>query len=87
MQLLADLNAGSGQMPQAQKVNVPDQQCGRYNVPWHPYWLWMRERDDSPWYPTARLFRQEQPGDWAGLMNRVAESLENSGLGDLHDPS
>jgi hypothetical protein len=51
----------------------------------NPYWLWMREREDSPWYPTARLFRQEQPGDWAGVMKRVAENLENSGLGDLHD--
>jgi hypothetical protein len=36
----------------------------------------MREREDSPWYPTARLFRQREPGDWAGVFTRVRERLE-----------
>jgi tetratricopeptide (TPR) repeat protein len=40
-----------------------------------PDWRWMRERSDSPWYPTARLFRQSQRGDWAGVVTRVAEAL------------
>jgi Tfp pilus assembly protein PilF len=31
-------------------------------------WRWLLEREDSPWYPTARLFRQERQGDWAGLI-------------------
>ena len=29
-------------------------------------WRWMNDREDSPWYPTMRLFRQEQEGDWEG---------------------
>ncbi len=38
-------------------------------------WRWMRDRDDSPWYPSMRLFRQTVPGDWAGVVRRVAEAL------------
>ncbi len=38
-------------------------------------WRWLKERDDSPWYPTARLFRQTRPGDWDGVIGRVAEAL------------
>lgn len=38
-------------------------------------WRWMDAREDSPWYPTMRLFRQEQNGDWAGVVKRVAEAL------------
>lgn len=38
-------------------------------------WRWMRGRDDSPWYPTLRLFRQFAPGDWAGVMARVREAV------------
>ena len=39
-------------------------------------WRWMTGRDDSPWYPTLRLFRQEKPGDWASVVERVAAELE-----------
>lgn len=38
-------------------------------------WRWFSNRSDSPWYPSARLFRQEKPGDWAGLMERVRLEL------------
>lgn len=38
-------------------------------------WRWLRNREDSPWYPTARLFRQATPGDWASVISRVAEAL------------
>jgi len=40
-----------------------------------PDWRWMRGRDDTPWYPTMRLFRQERPGDWAPVVARLAASL------------
>jgi len=39
-------------------------------------WRWLTDRDDSPWYPTMRLFRQSQPGDWAELFSRVRQALE-----------
>ncbi|MDD9902371.1 MAG: tetratricopeptide repeat protein [Rhodospirillaceae bacterium] len=40
-----------------------------------PDWRWMVGRDDSPWYPTARLFRQAAPGDWAGVVNCLDAAL------------
>jgi hypothetical protein len=44
-------------------------------LPYVPDWRWLLEREDSPWYPTARLFRQSAPGDWGGVLRRVAEEL------------
>lgn len=41
-------------------------------------WRWLRGRDDSPWYPSARLFRQQSPGDWRGVIGRVKGELERS---------
>lgn len=38
-------------------------------------WRWLQHRDDCPWYPTMRLVRQEQPGDWAGVIARVEQDL------------
>ena len=38
-------------------------------------WRWLRDRDDSPWYPTARLFRQTERGDWQDVMARIAAAL------------
>ena len=38
-------------------------------------WRWLRERDDSPWYPTLRRFRQPHPGDWATVIAAVAAAL------------
>lgn len=38
-------------------------------------WRWLRDRDDSPWYPTMRLFRQKRLGDWADVFGRMAETL------------
>ncbi|MEG4588135.1 tetratricopeptide repeat protein [Microcoleus sp. MOSTC5] len=42
-----------------------------------PDWRWMLEREDSPWYPTARLFRQQTPGDWMGVCDRVKTALKH----------
>jgi hypothetical protein len=41
-----------------------------------PDWRWLIERTDSPWYPTMRLFRQRNPGDWPELFERVASELD-----------
>jgi tetratricopeptide (TPR) repeat protein len=38
-------------------------------------WRWLLDRPDSPWYPSARLYRQESPGDWDGVIRRVAADL------------
>jgi tetratricopeptide (TPR) repeat protein len=40
-----------------------------------PDWRWLLERADTPWYPTARLFRQERPGDWDGVFSRVTSEF------------
>jgi ADP-heptose:LPS heptosyltransferase len=40
-----------------------------------PDWRWLAEREDSPWYPTMRLFRQTKWKDWAEVMQRVAAAL------------
>ncbi len=40
-------------------------------------WRWMQERDDSPWYPTLRLFRQPQPVNWEPVVERVVEALKS----------
>lgn len=40
-------------------------------------WRWMVGRDDSPWYPTATLFRQTERGDWDGVFARIAERLRD----------
>jgi len=48
-------------------------------LPFVPDWRWMLDRQDSPWYPTMRLFRQSAIGDWAGVLRTVAEQLGVSG--------
>ncbi|MFL9888423.1 tetratricopeptide repeat protein [Paraburkholderia agricolaris] len=44
-------------------------------LPGVPDWRWLLEREDSPWYPRARLFRQRKPGDWLEVVARVAREL------------
>ena len=44
-------------------------------LPWSPDWRWMLDRTDSPWYPTARLWRQSRPADWQGVIARLASGL------------
>jgi len=45
-------------------------------LPFNPHdWRWMLKREDSVWYPTARLFRQPAAGDWASVIQRVAGEL------------
>jgi tetratricopeptide (TPR) repeat protein len=47
-------------------------------LPFVPDWRWLLNREDSPWYPTMRLFRQTKPGDWEGVFTRMAEVLSKN---------
>jgi hypothetical protein len=44
-------------------------------LPFSPDFRWLLEREDSPWYPTARLFRQPAIGDWESVMARLEKEL------------
>jgi hypothetical protein len=44
-------------------------------LPYQCDWRWMLHREDSPWYPTMRLFRQSRSGDWNPVIQRVAKEL------------
>lgn len=46
-------------------------------LPYAPDWRWLSGRDDSPWYPTMRLFRQTETGAWRDVVKRVVYSLKN----------
>nr|WP_321398778.1 tetratricopeptide repeat protein [uncultured Desulfobacter sp.] len=45
-------------------------------LPFSPDWRWLTQREDSPWYPTVRLFRQPAPGDWDNVFETVTEALK-----------
>jgi hypothetical protein len=45
-------------------------------LPFSPDWRWMLGREDTPWYPTARLCRQPALGDWPAVVERVKRELE-----------
>jgi hypothetical protein len=51
-------------------------------VPKAADWRWMLEREDTPWYPTARLFRQAKPGEWDPVLDRITAAL----AGELRQP-
>jgi ADP-heptose:LPS heptosyltransferase len=40
-----------------------------------PEWRWLLEREDSPWYPSARLFRLRKEGDWSCMAREIAAAL------------
>jgi ADP-heptose:LPS heptosyltransferase len=44
-------------------------------LPFYADWRWLTGREDSPWYPTARLFRQKKRGDWKDVVDRVGNVL------------
>ena len=62
---------------------VPVHLAGALNRPvWillqhSPDWRWMVNRFDNPWYPSARLFRQQTAGDWTGVVRQVIEQLSS----------
>jgi tetratricopeptide (TPR) repeat protein len=45
-------------------------------LPYTPDFRWLLDRDDSPWYPTAQLFRQAETREWASVLNRVRAELQ-----------
>lgn len=51
-------------------------QCAWILLPYSPDYRWMLDRDDSPWYPNTRLFRQTAIGDWKSVIPKIAEELE-----------
>jgi ADP-heptose:LPS heptosyltransferase len=44
-------------------------------LPHTPDWRWLLDREDSPWYPSVRLFRQDEARDYAGVVARVRSEL------------
>ena len=45
-------------------------------LPFHPDWRWFLDRNDSPWYPTAKLFQQPKPGDWKSVIDNIKNNLK-----------
>ncbi|MBB15915.1 hypothetical protein CMK22_11630 [Candidatus Poribacteria bacterium] len=50
-------------------------------LPFVPDWRWLLEREDTPWYPTMRLFRQTNTRDWAEVLKKVRLALEKTSIG------
>ena len=46
-------------------------------LPHKPDWRWLLHREDSPWYPTMRLFRQSAKREWGEVIDRVAQCLSS----------
>jgi hypothetical protein len=46
-------------------------------LPFVPDWRWLLGRDDSPWYPTMRLFRQDDSRRWDGAFRRLRAALDD----------
>ena len=44
-------------------------------IPYAPDWRWLLNRDDTPWYNSLKLYRQQKPYDWSGVIERVAADL------------
>jgi ADP-heptose:LPS heptosyltransferase len=49
-------------------------------IPFAPDWRWQLGREDSPWYPTLRIFRQPRARDWRSVIEGVRTELQASGL-------
>jgi tetratricopeptide (TPR) repeat protein len=47
-------------------------------LPFNPDWRWLMDREDSPWYPSVTLYRQESLGDWMSVLERVGADLERT---------
>jgi len=47
-------------------------------LPFAPDWRWLLAREDSPWYPTMRLFRQREPGQWKPVLEQLQTALASN---------
>jgi hypothetical protein len=47
-------------------------------LPFHADWRWMLETAQSPWYPTARLYRQSEDGQWADVLKALVADLQST---------
>jgi len=56
-------------------------------LPFAPDWRWLEARSDSPWYPTARLFRQSEPQRWDGVVASAVEALKVAAAGAAGAPA
>jgi tetratricopeptide (TPR) repeat protein len=56
-------------------------------LPFAPDWRWLEARSDSPWYPTARLFRQSEPQRWESVVASVVEALKAAAAGAHGEPA
>jgi tetratricopeptide (TPR) repeat protein/glycosyltransferase involved in cell wall biosynthesis len=45
-------------------------------IPYLPDWRWLIDRQDSPWYPSMKLFRQDKPKDWEGVLKNIDRELK-----------
>ena len=48
-------------------------------LPFFPDWRWLLGREDTPWYPSLRLYRQTDPGDWESVIQQMATDLAQEG--------
>ncbi len=56
-------------------------------LPFAPDWRWLEAHSDSPWYPTARLFRQSEPQRWESVVAAVVEALKVAATGVVAEPA
>jgi ADP-heptose:LPS heptosyltransferase len=56
-------------------------------LPFASDWRWLASRDDSPWYPTMRLFRQSAKGDWTQVIERMKNELSAPNTKSAHNPT
>jgi ADP-heptose:LPS heptosyltransferase len=47
-------------------------------LPFTPDWRWLLQREDTPWYPSMKLFRQGRQGDWQEVLSRVSVDLAHT---------
>ena len=64
---------GSSKLKQLAALGIPTFVL----VPYTPDWRWLRGRDDTPWYPTLRLFRQPKPREWDSVFDRVQSAVQS----------